>query len=77
MTAEPVFVRFQSPAPNGRGTYPGVFGLVNSLAEQGLLSDEEEAFRRENNAWYEANFTDPTTVDPDVYRRDVNPMAAA
>ncbi|MFF0868564.1 hypothetical protein ACFYUV_42885 [Nonomuraea sp. NPDC003560] len=54
-----------------------MFGLVNSLAEQGLLSDEEEAFRRENNAWYEANFTDPTTVDPDVHRRDVNPMAAA
>ncbi|MER6509387.1 FAD-dependent monooxygenase [Nonomuraea sp. NPDC001636] len=79
MTAEPepVFVRFQSPAPNGRGTYPGVFGLVNSLAAQGLLSDEEEAFRRANNAWYEANFTDPTTVTPDVYRRDVNPMAAA
>ncbi|MFF4197503.1 hypothetical protein [Nonomuraea sp. NPDC001831] len=72
-----MFVRFQSPAPNGRGTYPGVFGLVNSLAEQGLLSDEEEAFRRENNAWYEANFTDPATVDPDVYRRDVNPAAAA
>jgi hypothetical protein len=32
-----MYVRFQSPAPNGRGTYPGVFGLVNGLAVQGRL----------------------------------------
>ncbi|MEZ7131397.1 hypothetical protein ACBR40_39210 [Nonomuraea sp. AD125B] len=63
--------------PNRRGTYPGVFGLVNALAEQGRLSDAEEAFRRENNAWYDTNFTDPATVDPTVYDRTVNPEAAA
>ncbi|MFK4034378.1 hypothetical protein ACI2LC_01090 [Nonomuraea wenchangensis] len=63
--------------PNRRGIYPGVFGLVNALAKQGRLSDAEEAFRRENNAWYEANFTDPATVDPTVYDRAVNPEAAA
>ncbi|MFF0769406.1 hypothetical protein ACFYUK_10965 [Nonomuraea wenchangensis] len=63
--------------PNRRGTYPGVFGLVNALAKQGRLSDAEEAFRLENNAWYEANFTDPATVDPTVYDRAVNPEAAA
>ncbi|MED7922640.1 hypothetical protein SMD20_00215 [Nonomuraea sp. LP-02] len=63
--------------PNRRGTYPGVFGLVNNLAKQGRLSDAEEAFRLENNAWYEANFTDPATVDPTVYDRAVNPEAAA
>jgi hypothetical protein len=72
-----MYVRFQSPAANGRGAYPGVFGLVNGLAEQGRLSDAEEQFRRENNAWYEANFTNPATVDPTVYDRDINPGAAA
>ncbi|WP_026214078.1 hypothetical protein [Nonomuraea coxensis] len=73
----PMYVRFQSPTPNSRGTHPGVFGLLNSLAGQGRLSDEEEAFRRENNAWYEANFTDPATVDATVYDRGINPGAAA
>ncbi len=72
-----MYVRFQSPTPNGRGTYPGVFGLVNSLAMQGRLSEEEERFRRENNAWYEANFTNPADVDPTVYDRQLNPGAAA
>ncbi|MEW1845305.1 hypothetical protein AB0392_45795 [Nonomuraea angiospora] len=38
-----MYVRFQSPTPNARGTYPGVFGLVNNLAAQGLLSPGEEA----------------------------------
>ncbi|MEO3873121.1 hypothetical protein ABGB18_30265 [Nonomuraea sp. B12E4] len=72
-----MYVRFQSPTPNGRGTYPGMFGLVNGLAAQGRLSDAEERFRRENNAWYEANFTNPATVDPAVYDRSTNPGAAA
>ena len=72
-----MYVRFQSPTANGRGTYPGVFGLVNHLAGQGRLSDAEERFRRENNAWYEANFTNPADVDPTVYDRSVNPGAAA
>ncbi|SDK70187.1 hypothetical protein [Nonomuraea jiangxiensis] len=72
-----MYVRFQSPKPNGRGTYPGVFGLVNGLAAQGRLSNAEERFRRENNAWYEANFTNPATVDPTVYDRSINPGAAA
>ncbi|MEV4838489.1 hypothetical protein AB0K05_28565 [Nonomuraea sp. NPDC049486] len=72
-----MYVRFQSSVANGRGTYPGVFGLVNGLAAQGRLSDAEERFRRENNAWYEANFTNPVTVDPTVYDRSINPRAAA
>ncbi|MEV0623031.1 GNAT family N-acetyltransferase [Nonomuraea sp. NPDC050404] len=71
------YVRFQSLRPNARGTHPGVFGLVNGLAMQGRLSEAEERFRRENNAWYEANFTNPATVDPSVYDRSVNPGAAA
>ncbi len=54
-----------------------MFGLVNGLAAQGRLVRRRGAFRRENNGWYEANFTSPVTVDPTVYDRSINPGAAA
>lgn len=72
-----VFVRFQSPHISHRGIRVGVFGLVNTLAKQGLLTDEEERFRRANNDWYDANYTNPTNVDPAVYDLDLNPGAVA
>lgn len=71
------YVRFQSPHRNGRGQSTGVFGLVNNLAREGRLSDEQESFRRSNNSWYDAAYTDPSTVDPTVYDDAVNPGAAA
>jgi hypothetical protein len=71
------YLRYQSPTPNRRGTHPGVFGLVNGLARDGLLTPGQEQFRLVTNAWYEANVTDPATVDPSVYDRAVNPRAAA
>ncbi|MFD6189356.1 hypothetical protein [Streptomyces sp. NPDC060275] len=71
------YVRFQSAHRNGRGNFTGVFGLVNNLAREGRLSDEEESFRRRNNSWYDAVYTDPTTVDPHVYDAGINPGAAA
>ncbi|WP_246266953.1 hypothetical protein [Nonomuraea typhae] len=70
-------MRFQSPTPNQRGTYPGVFGLVNSLAFEGELTEAEEKFRRSSNDWYNANFTNPSDEDPTVYDRALNPGAAA
>ncbi|MFE5794227.1 hypothetical protein ACFQ8C_16825 [Streptomyces sp. NPDC056503] len=71
------YVRFQSPHQNGRGHFTGVFGLVNNLAREGRLSDEQESFRRSNNIWYDAAYTDPSTVDPSVYDDETNPGAAA
>ena len=71
------YLRFQSPHRNDRGRFTGVFGLVNNLARQGRLSEEQEAFRRLNNKWYDAAYTDPSTVDPTVYDDEVNPGAAA
>ncbi|MFJ9055375.1 hypothetical protein [Streptomyces sp. NPDC102409] len=71
------YVRFQSPYRNPRGHFTGVFGLVNNLARDGRLSDGEESFRRRNNRWYDAAYTDPSTVDPDVYDDEINPGAAA
>ncbi|WP_326811335.1 hypothetical protein OIE62_18870 [Streptomyces scopuliridis] len=71
------YVRFQSPHRNSRGQFTGVFGLVNNLAREGRLSEEQESFRRSNNGWYDAAYTDPTTVDPTVYDDEINPGAAA
>ncbi|WP_409489540.1 hypothetical protein [Amycolatopsis sp. cmx-11-12] len=71
------FVRFQSPTRNERGTFTGVFGLVNGLARAGRLTAEQEAFRRANNDWYDANFINPAHIDPSVYDAEVNPGASA
>ncbi|MFF9428446.1 hypothetical protein [Streptomyces sp. NPDC014746] len=71
------YVRFQAPHRNSKGHFTGVFGLVNNLARDGRLSDEQESFRRSNNSWYDAAYTDPSTVDPQVYDGTVNPGAAA
>ncbi|MGV9236522.1 hypothetical protein [Streptomyces nigra] len=71
------YLRFQSPHRNDRGRFTGVFGLVNNLAREGRLSEEQEAFRRLNNEWYDAAYTDPSTVDATVYDDEVNPGAAA
>lgn len=71
------YVRFQAAAPDERGHFKGVFGLVNNLARSGRLSSEQERVRREGNAWYDAAYPDPSRVDPDVYDPDVNPGAAA
>ena len=71
------YLRFQSPHRNDRGRFTGVFGLVNNLAREGRLSEEQEAFRRLNNKWYDAAYTDPSTIDATVYDDEVNPGAAA
>lgn len=63
----PRFVRFHSTAVNQRGTLTGVFGLVNGLSRDGKLTPNQEQFRRTSNDWYDANFTNPTQVDPTVY----------
>ncbi|WP_410647323.1 hypothetical protein [Amycolatopsis sp. cmx-4-54] len=49
----------------------------NGLARAGRLTVEQEAFRRANNDWYDANFINPAHVDPNVYDAEINPGAAA
>ncbi|MFB6426407.1 hypothetical protein ACFCXC_23485 [Streptomyces microflavus] len=71
------YVRFQSPHRNRRGYFTGVFGLINTLAREGRLTVEQEAFRRSNNSWYNVAYTDPSTIDPTVYDHEINPGAAA
>jgi hypothetical protein len=71
------FVRFEAVALGPRGIHTGVFGLVNGLAKEGSLTEDEEQFRRSNNDWYDATYTNPADVDPLVYDRDTNPGAVA
>ena len=71
------YIRFQSPEVDERGRNVGVFGLVNGLAKQGRLTEEQEGFRRLNNDWYDAAYPDPATVDITVYDQELNPDAAA
>jgi len=71
------YVRFRSRYPNAAGLKVGVFGLVNVLGRHGMLSPDEERFRRENNAWYDAAYPDPCVKNPTVYDQDANPAAAA
>ncbi|MFI6086225.1 hypothetical protein ACIBBB_35760 [Streptomyces sp. NPDC051217] len=70
-------MRIQSPHRNTRGRFTGIFGLVNTLAREGRLSDEQESFRRSTNRWYDAAYTDPSTIDPAIYDDEINPGAAA
>jgi hypothetical protein len=42
-----------------------------------LLSAAEEEFRRTTNAWYDATYVNPSSVDPAVYDPDVNLLAAS
>ncbi|MGW7050298.1 hypothetical protein [Streptomyces sp. NPDC054887] len=72
-----VYVRYQGTVRRAGGNFPGVFGLVNGLAREGRLSAAQERFRRTHNDWYDAAYTDPSTVDPTVYDPRVNPGAAA
>ncbi|KRF34350.1 hypothetical protein [Nocardioides sp. Soil805] len=71
------FVRFQSPEPSPRGIHVGVFGLVNVLGRGGDLCSADEAHRVRMNRWFDAAYTDPSTVDRLVYDREVNPRAVA
>lgn len=71
------YIRFQSAEPDADGRHPGFLGLINRLGKAGRLTPGQEEFRRTNHAWYEAHYTNPTSVDPAVYDRSVNPGATA
>lgn len=70
-------MRFEAAEANRHGRFPGVFGLVNGLARAGVLTGEQERFRRVNNDWYNAHLVDPSEVDPRIYDRAVHPGAAS
>ena len=55
------YVRFRSVYPGAKGYKVGVFGLVNVLGRHGMLTPDEERFRRESNGWYDAAYPSPTS----------------
>lgn len=69
------FVRFQSTAPNRRGTFPGVFALANGLARESRLNYEDAQLLRHLNAQAQATYTDPSAIDATCYDRRRNPGA--
>jgi hypothetical protein len=71
------FIRYDTDMPHNRreGVRLGIFAAVNTLARRGLLDAEQEAFRRANNDWYDANFPLPTDHMPGLY--DEHQQAAA
>ncbi|GAA3053630.1 hypothetical protein [Actinokineospora globicatena] len=71
------YVRFEAATGDATGRRGGVFGLVNGLARAGRLTEAQDEFRRAGNVWYDANYADPTSVDPTVYDHDLHPGAAA
>ena len=71
---EAKFVRYRSRYEDARGAFVGVFGLVNVLGRHGMLTPEEERFRRENNEWYDAAYPDPYAALPSLSAR---PLAAS
>lgn len=42
-----------------------------------MLTPEEERFRQENNAWYDAAYPDPGAVAHGIYGQGANPQATA
>jgi hypothetical protein len=73
----PEYIRFQSAAPNRRGTFPGVFALADGMRQGGMLSAEEVEWMDAVNARAIAAYPDPRSVDPDCYDRVRNPGARA
>ena len=71
------YVRFQSPDKNRFGINVGIFGLANSLAHGGKLTDEDFKLWRSMNDWYNAAYPDPSSTNKDVYNPEVNPVAVA
>lgn len=77
MRGDARFVRFQGSQVGPRGIRTGVFGLVNLLANAGLLTAEQDTFRRAANAWYDHKLTDPSDVVEGVYCHRTNPGVTA
>lgn len=73
--AGPMFLRFQSAVPNGRGTFPGIFAMTNGLRDAGLLTAADAEWVGRQNAHGDRAYTDPSTVAAESYSSTINPGA--
>ena len=71
-----LYLRYQSATANARGAHPGIFGLANGLARSGLLTEEDRAWWRANNDWFDAAYPNPAEVDPTLFDKSRHPVAS-
>ncbi|RPE74729.1 hypothetical protein EDF28_3788 [Curtobacterium sp. PhB137] len=71
----PLFIRYQSAAPNPRGTFPGVFALANGLRRNGMLDPADAHWLLRANEQATAQYRDPSTVEPNCYDPTLHPGA--
>lgn len=76
-TVIPRFVRWQAQTANRHGHYPGVFALANGLAKERRLSEEDWAWWRASNDWFNVAYADPAAVNSEVYDSTVHPGGVA
>lgn len=70
-----MFLRFQSAVPNARGSFPGIFAMMNGLRDSGLLTGDDAEWVRHHNSLGNQAYTDPSTVATDCYNPTANPGA--
>jgi hypothetical protein len=71
------YLRYEATTPNSRGAHTGIFGLANGLARGGKLTAADHDWWRTNNAWYDAAYRDPGTVDPTLFDKAVHPVTSS
>jgi hypothetical protein len=69
------FIRYEASTPNPRGAHIGVFGLANGLRSANRLTAADLHWLAVNNAYGNAAYTDPGTVDPTIFDRAIHPHA--
>ena len=67
-------MRWQADQPNRDGKRPGIFSLTNRLGNEGILSDDDWAWWRAANEWFNVAYITPADS---IYDPIKNPGAAA
>jgi hypothetical protein len=62
VVGEDTFVRFESVVSNRHGVRPGVFTMVNWLAQEGRLTPAQRVFRDAGSAWFHARLVEPSSA---------------
>jgi hypothetical protein len=69
------FIRYEASTPNARGAHIGVFGLANGLRSANRLTAADLDWLKTNNAYGDAAYPDPATVDATLFDKVIHPYA--
>jgi hypothetical protein len=67
--------RYGRLQPSGRVVHDQCLFLW--WGRHGMLTPDEERFRRENNEWYDVAYPDPSRIGTSAYDPEANPHAAS